>query len=244
MNKKNVSRRQFLHMLSGIGVTPFIAKLSKFFPETNSSLAKRDAKVRALLELPEDLEMQAIEGDQAAAIISQVLEYGDTVKLLKSFKPYKPALDGAHVTAISWEYGAKKATVVSIPFTHAKTGVAVLQCVLKDEAAEIFMVKFQDQENLSVAKVYTVKNGEAAVFDADLATTPVGGPAVIAEGTCTAQILIQCLGLWGCSGLALTTCAAALILCPFTIWSCIAVYTCALYCGGAWSYCFCWACGC
>lgn len=244
MGNNRFSRRQFLQMASGLGIVPLVGKLQKFFPEADTAFANNDEKIRAILQIPNDLEMKIIEGKQAEMMISQALAYKDAKKLQKSLKSFAPVVDEAHVTEMSWENGMQNVTVISIPFMNPEGDTAVLQCVIKDEVAEINMAEFLNQDDLSKAKIHTVKNGKIAGFDADLATTSVGRQLVTESSTCTAQILIQCLGLWGCSGLALTTCATALLLCPFTIWSCIAVYTCTLYCGGAWSQCYCWACGC
>ena len=244
MNKNNWSRRKFLHMVSGLSIVPFIGKLQKFFPETDTAFTKSDAKVRAILQIPDDLVMQVIDGEKAAMMISQALEYNDARILEKSLTSFQPIIKEAHITSLSWANGTQNATVISVPFSDPQNNIATLQCVTKDGAAEINMVEFLDQKDWTKAKIHTIKNGEISTFDANPGSTIAGASVSSLDSTCTPEILIQCLGLWGCSGLALATCAAALILCPFTIWSCVAVYVCTLYCGGAWSYCFCWACGC
>lgn len=243
--KKNIwSRRKFLQIFSGLSVVPIMGNLQKFFPETNATFLRSDAKVRAVLQIPDDLVMESLDEEKAAKIISQVLEYKDAHILLKSQASFEPVTKEAHVTTMSWANGTLNATVISIPLRDPQNNIATLQCVTKDGVAEINMVEFLDQKDWTKAKIHTIKNGDISIFDANPSSTIAGGPVETQASACTAQTLIQCLGLWGCSGLALATCAAALILCPFTIWSCIAVYTCTLYCGGAWSYCFCWACGC
>lgn len=244
MKKSNWSRRKFLQMVSGLSFVPVMGGLQKFFPEINSSYRRGDAKLRSVLQIPDDLVMHAFDEEKSAKIVSRALNFSDSRTLVKSLPSFQPVTSQAHVTDMSWANGTQKATVISIPFKDPQNNIAVLQCVMNDAVAEINVVQFLDKEDWTSAKIHTIKNGNVSIIDANLHSIKLGEPIETQASACTAQTLIQCLGLWGCSGLALATCAAGLILCPFTIWSCIAVYTCSLYCGGAWSYCFCWACGC
>jgi hypothetical protein len=242
VNMHNWQRRKFLRKMSSLSLVPLLGGLQKFFPEINTVWAKSDAKMKAFLNIPEDLVMKAFEAEKASQVSLETLGKKESKTLLSGLVSFEPVIKEAHVTSLSWANGDQNALVVSIPLMNPQKRVATLISVTKDGVSEINLVEFLEDQNWTKAKIHTIKEGKVSSIDASAQATLSGASA--AADTCTADILIQCLGLWGCSGLALSTCAAALILCPFTIFSCVAVYTCTLYCGGAWSYCFCWACGC
>jgi len=244
MNKNKFSRRKFLQVFAGFSIVPVLDKLHKFFPEINQIYTERDATVRAILDVPDDIVMEVIKGKKASEMISQVLQSHDAHLLTSKLRTYHPVMKESRVTSLSWADGSQNAVVISIPFTDPDKNLAVLQYTKNDSNTQTSMVKFLNKKDLTKARLYTVENGEVLSFSGSLEANNLGLAATTQSSTCTASILIQCLGLWGCSGYGLAVCAAALILCPFTIVSCFAVYTCVLYCGGAWSYCFCWACGC
>ncbi|MBE0411502.1 MAG: hypothetical protein IBX69_17395 [Anaerolineales bacterium] len=243
MKKNKLSRHNFLQIVAGLGIVPLMSKLQRFFPEVYTTNAKIDAKARAILQIPDDLIFKAIDGEKAEKLIQQVLNNTNVRILSESLASYHPITKESHVTSLLWANGTQKANVISIPFIDHQNNIAVLQYVTKNGFSEINMVEFLDQKDLKKAKIHSIEKGNISTFEVNPEVAFAEGSDNNLSSTCTPSILIQCLGLWGCSGYALVVCSAALLLCPFTIWSCFAVYTCLLYCGGAWSYCFCWACG-
>jgi len=65
MNKNKFSRRKFLQVFAGFSIVPVLDKLHKFFPEINQIYTERDATVRAILDVPDDIVMEVIKGKKS-----------------------------------------------------------------------------------------------------------------------------------------------------------------------------------
>jgi len=238
MSKKRLSRREFLNFASKLGITTAIGSLLSFFPEAKMAFAKGSADGGPIPEMPEDMVMTAIEGDKAQKWVATVLKNRETKMLRKSLSSpqYHPVADSAQVTSLAWEGGTQQATVVSISFNHPKGGEAVLLHIILNGVAHSAMAEYADPSDFSNATFYLIEGDKAVAAVSDIT------PQVLS--TCTVENMVQCLGLWGCAGYGLTACITAFILCPWLPPSCVAAYVCTLWCGGAFSKCYCWACGC
>jgi hypothetical protein len=243
MKRKGVSRREFLSMVSGLGIATAIGKLLKFFPEVDSALAQGGTPINPLLQAPKDLVLKPIQGQAASQVISQALKSKDVRALREKLPAFQPALGESKVTSAVWSKGTQKATVVAIPFTNPQKAEAVLQYITVNGVTQSIMVEFTDPSNLTKARMYSVANQQVNFVDSTSNVQP-GGLSTASGSNCNKNKMIACLQAWGCSGLALTLCIAAFISCPFFIGSCIAAWACTLYCGGAFSKCWCWLCGC
>lgn len=239
MGRQRLSRRDFLNIMSQLGIVTVFGKLARFFPEFG--WVKGVTQAKTLLNIPKDLVLEPIRKQKASRLISEALENEDARMLQRALPSFKPIIGEARVTSAVWSKGDQQAIVVGIPFRSAQGTEAALTYINTKGMPQSVMVEFTDQTDLSKGKIYYIDGDQVTVVDAN----PEGIFSKTSSGaSCTTSCLIQCLPLWGCSGLALTLCIAAILSCPFFIGSCVAAWACTLYCGGAFSYCWCWCCGC
>lgn len=245
MNKKSFSRRDFVRVMSGIGVVGISEKLLKFFPEVKPVLAKGGSSTgTSLPSLPDDLVVEPIKGEKASNIISSVMEKADGLALRRALPSFHPVPNEARVTSAVWAEGTQKAIIVAIHFTnHHGEGAILQQVTLNGTLKSITMVRIPDNLDTTKARIYKIVNKQVDVIN--IGATPSGVANVTSTSTsCTRDLMISCLQQYGCSGWTLTACIASLLTCPWTLWGCVAAYACTLYCGGAWSNCWCLLCGC
>lgn len=243
MNKNTMSRRGFLKGMVKTTAAAVLANVIKFVPEAQGVMAKGGARANAFLQKPEDLVLKAIEGQEAAQVVSQILEDKDVRTLRRALSSFEPVMTEARVASAVWSNGAQQAIIVGVPFTNDHGAEAALLHVITNGVPETVMVEFLDKTDKTKAKIYTISGEQVNAVDASPRKLTLEN-ATTTSAACTTDCLIQCLSLWGCSGLALTLCTVFILTCPFFIGSCVAAWTCTLYCGGAFSYCWCWCCGC
>lgn len=160
MNKKSVSRRDFLKIVSGLGIAPVLGKLLKFFPEVDSVWAKGGTSTNTLLQPPKDLILKPIQGQKASQIISQVLGSDDVRTLQGKLPSFQPIVDEARVTSAVWSKGTQQAIVVAIPFKNLQEAEAVLQHVTTNGIPQPVMIEFTDKADMTKARMYTVAKNQ------------------------------------------------------------------------------------
>jgi len=243
MNKKSFSRRDFLRIVSGLGMGTALGKLLKFFPEVDPVFAKTELPADTPLPpLPPDLVVKPIKGKEASEIISQVMESPEGIALRGALSSFQAVPNEARVSSAIWSAGAQNAIIASIHFADHQGKEAVLQYVAVNGSSETVMIVIPDNLDTTRAKIYTVAGRQVNVIDTSAALP--SGASIAASSNCNQTQMINCLQAWGCSGWALTSCIVAFLSCPFTLFGCVAAFACSAYCGGAFSQCWCWLCGC
>jgi hypothetical protein len=215
-----------------IGFASLAAPLAQLFPEANIVAGKEGpGTAAAILKKPDDLLLRVIEGKQASNLISDVLSHEDVRTLLGVLPAYSPVIGEARVQSGAWQRGRHRAVGVSIPLIDAMAGEAALLYVETDGVPSSVLVEFPNPADRTNARIHVASGGRV---------TDVDTLAAAATTACTVDCLLRCLPLYGCSGLALTLCTAALLTCPFFFPTCFAAWGCTLYCGGAFAQCNCW----
>lgn len=192
--------------------------------------------------LPDDLVVEPIKGEKASNIIASVMEKADGLALRGALPSFHPVPNEARVTSAVWAEGTQQAIIVAIHFTnHHGEGAILQQITLNGTVESITMVRIPDNLDTTKAKIYKIVNKQVDVINLGAMSS---GFANATSTSCTRDLMISCLQQYGCSGWTLVACITALLTCPFTLWGCVAAYACTLYCGGAWSNCWCLLCGC
>ncbi len=233
MSNKPISRRNFLSGMFKTVTAGMLASILRFVPEAQGVLAAEG-------RLPKDTRVDRLTGVAAADAIAAALNARISKRLLSKLNANFAAdtSNGMAVSA-SWSNTSGESyvmPVVVLPFKDGKGGEAYLFYSPIDEGAQSIMVDLKaNRKALIEAKIYQVINGAITVNP--VSSTAKGSPQP-ATHLCNQDCMIQCLQLYGCSGLSLTLCIAAIIACPFSIISCIGAWACTLYCGGAFSICW------
>ena len=244
MDAKNFSRRSFLRILSRAGSAVVVGKIMRFFPEIETVWAKGETLANSYLQIPDDIVLKAVRGEEALEQIHLALKNDNARHLHRSLPSFKPDIKQSRVTSATWSSGAQQALIVEVPFTNPHEFEAVLLYVVTNGVPQTVIVEFVDPLDKTRAKVYTLSSKEVSVEEASPRILAIDSSASVTATSCTTSCIINCLPTYGCSGMALTLCAASLLSCPFFLGSCIAAAVCTLYCGVAFSKCVCKCCGC
>lgn len=231
-----LGRRRFLKLAGGAALAAVLASLR---PDYKAFADGGPDEISALLK---DAKIQELKGEEAERLIQQALHADQSLQLRAALPGFSPESEGIRAVAFS---GPKHAgRVAAIPLKDKNSAEAFLFFSHIDCKSESGMITLaRDGQVITGGTVYRVKGGTVAANMVDLGlgrngkeATPSSASAT--SDTCNADCLIPCIEAFGCSGLALSTCIAGLLICPWFPASCIAFAVCAFYCGGAWSYCW------
>lgn len=234
MNVPCLSRRSLLRSGINLGIVSVVAPLARLFPEASIAAGREARKSTAatIANLPEDLVLRVIEGRRADRLVAQTLADEDVQALLNVLPAYRPVTDEARVQSGMWQGRRHQAIGISIPLVSDNGGEAAILHIVTDGVPSSVLVEFPNPADRAIHHIYVASAGRAADTEPTI-TVP-------AATSCNTDCFLRCLPLYGCSGLALTLCAAALLTCPFFFPTCFMAWACTLYCGGAFAQCSCW----
>ncbi len=236
MSPKDLSRRNFFVGMIKATFASTLAPLFALVPEAKAVLANGGPIGRVPKDTRIDRLTRAATEDAVAVALSATISKQLFAKLIANY-----AVDTSNSIAFNatWVDKLRGPTVVPVavlPFKDGQGGEAYLFYSPMDGGTQSVLVELKaNRKSLTEAEVYQISNGTIAINR--VALTRHGNPETMTH-LCNQDCMIQCLQLYGCSGLGLTLCIVAILACPFSIISCLGAWACTLYCGGAFSICW------